>query len=145
MVFISQYISGHYIVHLKHKMLHLNQLHLNRVGKKGLFCSLEKAQESEIKLPTLAGSLKKQESSRKTSISALLTMFNSGDHNKLWKIFKETGIPHHLIFLLRNLYAGQEATVRTGHGTTDWFQRGKEYVKAVYCNPASLTYIQSTS
>ena len=74
MVFISQYISGHYIVHLKHKMLHLNQLHLNRVGKKGLFCSLEKAQESEIKLPTLAGSLKKQESSRKTSISPSSTM-----------------------------------------------------------------------
>ena len=57
---------------------------------------LEKAEEPEIKLPTSDGSLKKQESSRKTSISALLTMFNSGDHNKLWKIFKETGIPHHL-------------------------------------------------
>ena len=67
------------------------------------------------------------------------------DHNKLWKILQDMGIPDHLTCLLRNLYAGQEATVRTGHGTTDWFQIGKEYVKAVYCHPAYLTYIQSTS
>ena len=53
--------------------------------------------------------------------------------------------PNHLTFLLRNLYAGQEARVRTGHGTTDWFQTGKEYVKAIYCHPADLTYMQSTS
>ena len=88
---------------------------------------LEKAEEPEIKLPTSAGSSKKQESSRKTSISALLTMpkpltvwitIN-------WKILKEMGIPDHLTCLLRNLYAGQEATVRTGHGTTDWFQIGR--------------------
>jgi len=88
---------------------------------------LEKAEEPEIKLPTSAESWKKQESSRKTSISVLLTMpkpltvwitIN-------WKILKEMGIPDHLICLLRNLYAGQEATVRTGHGTTDWFQIGK--------------------
>ena len=89
---------------------------------------LEKAEEPEIKLPTSAGSWKKQESTRKTSISALLTMpkaFDCVDHNKLWKILKEMGIPDHLTCLLRNLYAGQEATVRTGHGTTDWFQIGK--------------------
>ena len=55
------------------------------------------------------------------------------------------GIPDHLTGLLRNLYAGQEATVRTGHGKTDWFQIGKEYVKAVYCDPAYLTSLQSTS
>ena len=88
---------------------------------------LEKAEEPEIKLPTSAGSSKKQESSRKTSISALLTMskplivwitIN-------WKILKEMEIPAHLTCLLRNLYAGQEATVRTGHGTTDWLQIGK--------------------
>ena len=88
---------------------------------------LEKAEEPEVKLPTSAGSWKKQESSRKTSISALLTMpkpltvwitIN-------WKILKETGIPDHLTCLLRNLYADQEATVRSGHGTTDWFQIGK--------------------
>ena len=67
------------------------------------------------------------------------------DQNKLWKILKEMGIPDHVTCLLRNLYAGQEATVRTGHGTTDWFQIGKEYVKAVFCHPAFLSYMQSTS
>ena len=80
---------------------------------------LEKAEEPEIKLPTSAGSSKKQESSRKTSVSALLTMpkaFGCVDHD-----LKEMGIPDHLTCLLRNLYAGQEATVRTGHGTTNWF------------------------
>ena len=71
--------------------------------------------------------------------------FDCVDHNKLWKILKEMGIPDHLTYLLRNLYAGQEATVRTGHGTTDWLQIGKESVKAVYCHPAYLTYMQSTS
>ena len=58
------------------------------------------------------------------------------DHNKSWKILKEIGIPNHLTCLLRNIYAGQEATVRTGHGTTDWFQIGKGVVKVVYCHPA---------
>ena len=88
---------------------------------------LEKAEEPEIKLPTSAGSWKKQESSRKISTSALLTMPKplTVDHNKLWTILKKMGIPDHLTCLLRNLYAGQEAIVRTGHGTTDWFQIGK--------------------
>ena len=66
-------------------------------------------------------------------------------YHKLWKILKEVGIPDHLTCLLRNLYASQVATVRTGHGTTDWFQIGKEYVKAVYCHTAYLTHVQSTS
>ena len=70
--------------------------------------------------------------------------FDSVDHNKLWKILKEMRIPDHLICLLRNLYAGQEATVRTGHGT-DWFQIGKGVHQAVYFHPAYLTYTQSTS
>ena len=85
---------------------------------------LEKAEEPEIKLLTSVGSLKKQESFSKTSISTLLTMpkpFDCVDHNNLQKILKEMGIPDHLTCLLRNLYAGQKATVRTGHGTTDWF------------------------
>ena len=89
---------------------------------------LEKTEEPEIKLPTSTGSLEKQESSRKTSTSALLTMpkaFDCVDHNKLWKILKKMGISDPLTCLLRNLYAGQEATVRNGHGTTDWFQIGK--------------------
>ena len=98
---------------------------------------LEKAEEPEIKHPIAAGSLKKQESSKKTSISALLTMpkplivwitIN-------WKIMKETGIPDHLTCLLRNLYSGQEATVRTGHGTTDWFQVGKEVYQGYILSP----------
>ena len=83
---------------------------------------LEKAEEPEIKLPTSTGSLKKQESSRKTSTSASLTMrkpFYCVDHNKLWKILKEMGIQDHLTCLLRNLYASHVATVRTKHGTTD--------------------------
>ena len=71
--------------------------------------------------------------------------FDCVDHNKLWKILKEMGIPDHLTSLLINLYAGQEATVRTGHGTTDWLNFGKEYIKAVYCHPACLTSMQSTS
>ena len=88
---------------------------------------IEKTEKPEIKLPTSIGSSKKQESSRKTSISALLTIpkpltvwitIN-------WKILKQMRIPDHLTHLLRNLYAGQEAIFRTGHGTTDWFQIGK--------------------
>ena len=71
--------------------------------------------------------------------------FDCVDYNKLWKILQEMGIPDHLTCLLRNVYAGQEARVRTGHGTTDWIQLGKEYVKAVYCHPAYLTSMQSTS
>ena len=87
---------------------------------------LEKAEEPEIKLPTSTGSWKKQESSRKTSISAFLTKPKPLTvWNKLWKILKEMGIADHLTCLLRILYAVQEATVRTGHGTTDWFQIGK--------------------
>ena len=71
--------------------------------------------------------------------------FDRVGHSKLCKILQEMGIPDHLTCLLRNLYAGQEATFRTGHGPTDWFQIGKEYVKAVYCHPAYLTYMQRTS
>ena len=72
--------------------------------------------------------------------------FDCVDHKELWKILKEMGIPGHLTCLLRNLYAGQEATVRTGHGTTDWFQIGKGVRHGCYCHPACLTiYMQSTS
>ena len=67
------------------------------------------------------------------------------DHNKLWQILKEMGIQDHLICLLRTLYADQEATAITGHGTTDWFQIGEELVQGCICHPAYLTYMQSTS
>ena len=109
---------------------------------------LEKAEKTGIKLPTSAGSSKKRESSRKTSISVLFTMpkpLNCVDHNKLRKILKEMGIPDHLTCLLRNLYASQEAKFRTGHGITDWFQIGKGVCQGVYSHPAHLTYMQSTS
>src|SRR5574337_582502 len=103
---------------------------------------LEKAEEPEIKLPTSAGSSKNQESSRKTSISALLTMpkpltvwitIN-------WKILKEMGIPDHLTCLLRHLYAGQEATVRTGHRTTDWFHIGKGVHQGCILSPCLFNF-----
>ena len=98
---------------------------------------LEKAEEPEIKLPTSDGSLKKQTSSRKTSTSALLTIpkpltvwFTTN-----WEILKDMGIPDHLTCLLRNLYTGQEETVRTGHGTTDWFQIGKGVCQGCIVSP----------
>jgi len=106
----------------------------------------KKAEEPEIKLPTSTGSSKKQENFRKTSISALLTTPKPLTVwiTTNWKILKEMGVPDHLTCLLRNLYAGQEATeldMEQQTGST----LGKEYVKAVYCHPAYLTYMQSTS
>ena len=89
---------------------------------------LEKVEEPEIKLPTSVGSLKKLESSKKIIYFCFIDYakgFDCVDHNKLWKILKEMGISDRLTCLLRNLYAGQEATVRTGHGKADWFQIGK--------------------
>ena len=89
---------------------------------------LEKAEEPETKWPTSAGSWKKQEKEFQKNIYFCFIdyakAFDCVDHNKLWEILKEMGIPDHLICLLRNLYAGQEATIRTGQGTTDWFQIG---------------------
>ena len=104
---------------------------------------LEKAEEPEIKLPTSTGSSKKQESSERTSISASLTMpkpltvwitINCG------KFLQEMGIPDHLTCLLRNLYAGQEATVRTGHGPTDWFQIGKGVCQGCILSPCLFNF-----
>ena len=88
---------------------------------------------------------------RKPSTSPCVLVFRSinkrlmQEFSRVWKILKEMGITDHLTCLLRNLYAGQEATVRTGHGTTDWFQIGKVYVKAVCCHLAYVTYMQRTS
>ena len=95
---------------------------------------LEKAEEPEIKLPTSVGLSKKQESFRKTSTST----FDYVDQNKLWKILQEMGIPDHLTCLLRNLYVGQEATVRTRHGTTDWFQIVKGVRQGCILSPCLL-------
>ena len=104
---------------------------------------LEKAEEPEIKLPTFAGSSKKQESSRKNIYFCFIDYakaFDRVDHNKLWKILKEMGIPDHLTCLLRNLSAGQEATVRTGHGTTDWFQIGKGVYQGCILSPCLFNF-----
>ena len=103
---------------------------------------LEKAEEPEIKLPTSAGSWRKQERSRKTSISALLTMPKPLTVwiKTNWRILKEMGILDHLIWLLRHLYAGQEATVRTGHGTTDWFQIGKGVCQSCILSPCLFNF-----
>ena len=98
---------------------------------------LEKAGEPEFKLPISTGSSKKQERSRKTSISAFLSMPKALTVwiTTNWKILLAMGIPDHLTCLFRNLYAGQEATVRTGHGTTDWFQIGKGVCQGCILSP----------
>ena len=99
--------------------------------------NLEKPEEPEIKLPTSIGSQKKQENSRKTSTSASLTTLKTYfvDHDKLWKILKKIGIPDHLTCFLRNLRAGQEATIRTERGATDWFQIGKGVCQGCILSP----------
>ena len=99
---------------------------------------LEKAEEAEIKSATCVGSSKKQESFRKNtyfSSKDCFKVFDCVDQNKLCKILKEMGIPDHLTCLLRNLYAGQEATVRTKPGTTDWFQIGKGVLQGYVLSP----------
>ena len=115
-------------------MLKIHQARLQQYKNRELLMFklvLEKEEEPGMQLPTSAGSRKKQESSRKTSTSAKVVGFDYAkafdcvDHNKLWEILKEMGILDHLTCFLRNLYAGQEATVRTGLEKTDFFQMGK--------------------
>ena len=108
---------------------------------------LKKAEEPEIKLPASVGSSKKQESSRKNVYFCFIDYAKAFDcvvHNKLWKILQEMGMPDHLTCLLRNLYAGQEALELDVEQQTG-SKLGKKYVKAVYCHPTYLTYMQSTS
>ena len=110
---------------------------------------LEKAEKAEIKLQTSVGTWKKQENSRKTIYLCFIDYAKASDcvdHSKRWKILKEMEIPDHLTCLLRNLYAGQEATVRTRHGTTDWFQIRKGVHQGCNLSPDDyLTYMQGTS
>ena len=104
-------------------------------------------EEPEIKLPTSAGSWKKAGEFQKNIYFCFIDYakaFDCVDHKKLWKILKEMGIPDHLTCLLRNLCAGQEGTVSTGHGT-DWFQIGKGIRQGCIVHPAYLTSVQSTS
>ena len=104
---------------------------------------LEKAEEPEIKLPTSTGSRKKAREFQKNISFCFIDYakaFDCVDHNKLWKILREMEIPDHLTCLLRNLYAGQEATVRTGHGTTDWFQIGKGIRQGCILSPCLFNF-----
>ena len=103
---------------------------------------LEKAEEPEIKLPTSVGSSKKQEFQKNICFYFIdcAKAFDCVDHNKLWKILQEMGMPDHLTCLLRNLYAGQEATVGTRHGTTDWFQIGKGAHQGCILSPCLFNF-----
>ena len=104
--------------------------------------NLEKAEEPEIKLPTTVGSQKKQDCSKKKTYFCFIdyaNAFDSVDHSKLWKILQVLGIPDHLTCLLRNLFADQEATVITLHGTMIGSGLRKEYNRAVCCHPVCLT------
>ena len=100
------------------------------------------AEEPKIKLPTSAGSWKKEEFQKNTYFCFIdyAKAFDCVDHNKLWKILHELGIPDHLTWLLRNLYTGQEATVRTGHGTTDWFQIRKGAHQGYILSPCLFNF-----
>ena len=106
---------------------------------------LEKAEEPEIKLPTSADYRKSKRVPKKIYFCFIdyAKTFSCVDHNKVWKILKEMGIPDHLTCLLRNLYAGQEATELVMEQWTGSKLR-KEYIKTVYCHPAYLIYMQST-
>ena len=103
---------------------------------------LEKAEEPEIKLPTSTGSSKKQEFQKNISFCFIdyAKAFDSVYHNKLWKMLREMGIPDHLTCLLRNLHAGQEATVRTGYGIIDWFQIGKGVCQGCILSPCLFNF-----
>ena len=108
---------------------------------------LENAEKPKIKQPISVLSQKKEGNSRKTDFCFLdyAKAFDCVDHNKLWKILKEIGIPDRLTCLLINLYAGQEATVELNMEQQTGSKQEKEYIKAVYCHPAYLTYMQSAS
>ena len=105
--------------------------------------NLKKAEEPEIKLSTSAGSSKKEREFQKNNYFCLIDysrVFDCVDHKKLWEILKEMGIPDHLTCLLRNLYAGQEAIVQIGHGTTDWFQRRKGVCQGCILSPCLFNF-----
>ena len=108
---------------------------------------LGKAEEPVIKLPTSIGSSKSKRVPEKHLFLFIdyTKAFDCVDHNELWKILKEMGIPDHLTCLLRNLYAGKKQQLEPDMGQQTGSKLGKEYVKAVYCPPAHLTYMQSTS
>ena len=108
--------------------------------------NLENSEEPETKLPSSVGSSKKRVPEKiYFYFIDYAKALDYVDQNKLWKILQEMGIPDHLTCLMRNLYAAQEATVRTGHGTTDWFQIGRGVRQGCICSPSYLSSIQSAS
>ena len=141
----SNYCTIVHISHTSKVMLKILQARLQQYvncERPDVQVGFRKAEEPEIKLSTSTGSWKKQESSRKTSISALLTRPKTLTMwiTINWKILKQMGIPDHLTCLLRNLYAGQEAIVRTGHRTTDWFQIGKGVRQGCILSPCLFNF-----
>jgi len=133
----SNYCTIALISHISKVMLKILQTTLQQYMNRELPV-LEKAEEPEVKLSTSVGLSKKQESFQKNISFCFIAYgkaFDYVDHNKLWKILQVMGIPDHLTCPLINLYASQEATVRTGHGTTDWFQIGKGVCQGCMLSP----------
>ena len=140
----SNYRTFALISHASKVMLKILQARLQQYVNRELpdvWAGFRKGRGTRDQIANICWIIKKQESSRKTSTSALLTMpkLLSVDHNKLWKILNEMRMLNHLTCLLRNFYTGQEATVRTRHGTTDWFQIGKGVRQGCILSPACLT------
>ena len=137
----SNYRTIAVISHTSKVMLKILQARLQHYMSRELpdfQAGFKKGRRTKNKVPTFAAWLKKRASSKKTIYFCFIDYakaFNCVDRNKLWKILKEIEIPNHLTCLLRNLYAGQEATVRTGHGTTDWFQIGKRVHQGCILSP----------
>ena len=146
----SNYCTIALIIHASNVMLKILQPGFNSMltmNFQMFKLDLEKAEEPEIKLPTFIGSSKKQEFQKNIYFSSIdyTKAFDCVAHIKMWKILKKMGIPDHLTCLLRNLYAGQEAMLEPDMEQQIGSKSGKEYVKAVCCNPAYLIYMQNAS
>ena len=148
----SNYHTTALLSHTSKEMLKILQARLQRYKNRELSdvqTEFRKGRGTRDQIANICWIMKKAREFQKNIYFCFIDYAKAFDcvvHSQLWKILQEMEIPNHLTCLLRNLYAGQEATVRTRHGTTDWFQiRKKEYIKAVYCNPAYLIYMQSTS
>ena len=147
----SNYCTIALISHASKVMLKILQARLQQYGNRELpdvQAGFRKGRGTRDQIANICWIIKKAREFQKNIYFCFIDYakaFDCVDHNKLWKILKKLGIPDHLTYLLRNLSAGQEAIVRTGHGTTDWFQIGKGVLKAVYCHSAYLTSMQNTS
>ena len=147
----SNYCTVAVISHTSKVMLKILQARLQQYMNceiPGVQAGFRKGRETRDQIANIRWIMEKAREFQKNIYFCFLDYakaFDCVDHNKLWKILQDLGIPDHLTCLLRNLYAGKEATVRTGHETTDSSNEEKEYVKAVYCHPSDLTYIKSTS